>query len=170
MATEETKKQKKAKKQQEIDKINLQIKQHLENEKLLRKQFKEQLLEIQQAVKELKDQKRKLKRNKKKNNRPVVWDQNTPLIKLVFPERMARFKKMLGKWQNYAHEIINSLEATHFDFDLQYQAQIFTDMKSAMIKKDHIFNMSDRQFILYMSEHSNLGSFDKIKKAIQRLE
>lgn len=134
--------------------------------------------ECQEAMKKLREEMEQLRSQKREinekisklNNRPIVWDDNTPLIELVFPYKMARFKKKLRKWQNYSHEIINPHEVTHFNFNLQYQSEIFADLKSAMIKKNNLFNMSDRQLIMYMSKHSNLGSFDKIKKAIQRLE
>lgn len=165
MTTKKTKKKTKAE-QQEIDKINLQIKQYQENIK----QMKEQIRMDQQAVEKLKDEKRKLKENKEMHDHPVVWDDYTPMIVLVFSWKKARFKKMVLGWQKHSHREINPEKTFYFDFDLVYQKSVISDLKSAMNKSNPLFMMSNRQLIMYMSKHSNLGSFDAIKKAIQRQE
>ena len=126
---------------------------------------------ISEAMKQMKSRKREINEEiKKRSNRPIVWDDNTPLIELVIPCKMARFKKMLVGWQKYSRGEINPEKTLYFDFDLVNSKMIISDLKSAMINNDHLFNVSDRQLIIYMSKHSNLGGFDKIKKTIQRLE
>lgn len=134
--------------------------------------------ECQEAMKKLREEMEQLRSQKREinekisklNNRPIVWDDNTPLIELVIPCKMARFKKMLVGWQKYSRGEINPEKTLYFDFDLVNSKMIISDLKSAMINNDHLFNVSDRQLIIYMSKHSNLGGFDKIKKTIQRLE
>lgn len=131
----------------------------------------EAMREMRETMKQMKSRKREINEEIKKwSNRPIVWDNNTPLIELVIPCKMARFKKMLVGWQKYSRGEINPEKTFYFDFDLVYSKMIISDLKSAMINNDHLFNMSDRQLIIYMSKHSNLGGFDKIKKGIQRLE
>ena len=126
---------------------------------------------MSEAMKQMKSRKREINEEiKKRSNRPIVWDDNTPLIELVIPCKMARFKKMLVGWQKYSRGEINPEKTLYFDFDLVNSKMIISDLKSAMINNDHLFNVSDRQLIIYMSKHSNLGGFDKIKKTIQRLE
>jgi hypothetical protein len=110
MATTKTNRQSDATRQKEA-KLNRQI----EEERRVIKQLKDELKAHQKVEEQLVDQKRKLKKNKKKHAYHIVWDDNTPLIELVFPWKMARYKKMLGKWQNYSHEMINPLEVTHFN-------------------------------------------------------
>ena len=121
------------------------------------KELNKQRLECKEKIRKLKE-------------RPVVWDDDTPLIELVFPWKMAAFKKMLRSWIEYSRAEINPDKTSHFDFDPTYKKIIRSDLKSAMKKQGHVFRVSDDQVITYMSRHSNLGSFDAIKKAIQRLK
>ena len=136
-----------------------------------KRKMSEAMREMSEAMKQMKSRKREINEEiKKRSNRPIVWDDNTPLIELVIPCKMARFKKMLVGWQKYSRGEINPEKTLYFDFDLVNSKMIISDLKSAMINNDHLFNVSDRQLIIYMSKHSNLGGFDKIKKTIQRLE
>ena len=168
MATTKTNRQ--TKKNVEIDR---RINEHREVIKQLRDKIKQLRDEIKvhlKAEEMLLEQKRQQKEKREMQEHPVVWDDYTPMIKLVFSWKKARFKKMILGWQKYSREEISPDETFHFDFNLVYQKNIISDLKSAMIKNDHLFNVSDRQLILYMLKHSNLGSFDAIKKAIQRQE
>ena len=136
-----------------------------------KRKMSEAMREMSEAMKQMKSRKREINEEiKKRSNRPIVWDDNTPLIELVIPCKMARVKKMLVGWQKYSRGEINPEKTLYFDFDLVNSKMIISDLKSAMINNDHLFNVSDRQLIIYMSKHSNLGGFDKIKKTIQRLE
>lgn len=130
MATKKTKKQLNSLRQEKSE-INRKL-----------KECQEEMKKLRETMKQLNGQKQEIiKKIRKLNDRPIVWDDNTPLIELVIIWRMARFKKMLSKWQNYSHEMINPNEVTHFNFDLQYQSEIIADLKSSMINNDHLFYM-----------------------------
>ena len=159
MATTKTNRQVKALRQELVE-IDLEYKECQERIKKERERMKElnkQKLEHKEKIRKLKE-------------RPVVWDDDTPLIELVIPWKMAAFKKMLLSWMEYSRAEINPDKTSHFDFDPTYKKNILSDLKSAMKKQGCVFKVSDAQVISYMSRHSSLGTFDSIKRAIQRLK
>lgn len=152
MATTKTNRQVKALRQElvEIDLEYQECQEIIKKERERMKELNKRRLECKEKI-------------RKKKARPVVWDEDTPLNELVIPWKMAAFRNMLKRWGK-------PQETSHFDFDLNLRKDILSDLKSAMKNYEHVFLISDAQIITYMSRHSNLGSFDSIKKAIQRLK
>lgn len=171
MATTKTNRQAIEKKQKNA--FRCQIKKYQEANELLdelSRMIREQKRMNLEAIQQLKVQMRKQKdKNKDVNGNGLSWNDDTPLVELVYSWKMAAFNKMIHSWKKHSRVEINPQETSHFDFDLVFKKNIISDLKLAM-KQENVFRVSDAQVITYMSRHSNLGSFDAIKKAIQRLE
>jgi hypothetical protein len=152
MATQKKKKKTKADKQKEIDFINLQIRWY------------------QDIIKQLTKRKRKLeeKDNKKK---PPKWNKDTPIYKIINPNKYDDLTQKINIWQQVAKEKIDN-RTVYFNFDLKYKHRIISSF-AEMFKSDiPFFNVkivkSKDQVFKYFEQHSNLGRWDTLKREVNR--
>ncbi|MBR1502992.1 MAG: hypothetical protein IJ618_03800 [Prevotella sp.] len=103
---------------------------------------------------------------------PVEWNQDTPLCDLVHSVYLDSFKKMLAEWQKQSEDSIDIKTANHFVFNPTYKHKVFLALKQAMVNNSNppFFRNSGRNMCLYLETHSNLGSVDSIRKALQRCQ
>lgn len=151
MATQKTNKQTKAEKK-EIDKINLEIREH------------------EDAIKQLTKRKSELE-EKDNNKKPPKWNKDTPIYKIINPNKYDDFKNIITIWQQVAKEKINN-RTVYFNFELKYKHRIIRSL-AEMFKGDiPYFNVkivrSKDQVFMYFAQHSNLGRWDSLKRAVNR--
>ena len=140
----------------EVNEIDRQIRELLERKK-----------QIQDEVEELRERKRELKKGNKKK-RTLVWNEETPMIKLIHLDQLDRFKEMLNVWQEYCEEEIIVNTTSYFHFSTKNKHRIIAVLKKLLYSEIPVFNVSMEQVYLYLSQHSNLGKASAIKKAVQR--
>lgn len=158
MATQKTNKQTKAEKQ-EIDKINLEIREH-----------EDAIKQHEDAIKQLTKRKSELE-EKDNNKKPPKWHKDTPIYKIINPNKYDDFKNIITIWQQVAKEKINN-RTVYFNFELKYKHRIIRSL-AEMFKSDiPYFNVkivrSKDQVFMYFAQHSNLGRWDSLKRAVNR--
>lgn len=102
------------------------------------------------------------------NEKPASWDDSTPMIKLVHPCHLKKFKELITAWKKVSELPIDIKKTYWFDFKPDSKPYIMRTLKNVQAHGTKVFNISERQLFLYLESHSNLGSFDCIKKAYQR--
>lgn len=101
------------------------------------------------------------------------WNDSTPLFRFVNLNKSDAFNAMLKGWEPFLQKKIGTRikSVSYFDFDLRGAANkttIIRHLKKAMIHDPKVFTLSERKLCSYLSEHSNLGRADCIRKALQR--
>ena len=129
-----------------------------------------QIKELRKLIKQRQERKRELK---EQHGVKPKWDVSTPFFKFVNETQIDRYNDMLKGWEPYLKEGIgtNIKKHNYFKFDLKKagdMAIVIRYLKKAQTHDPKVFILSERGLCSYLSEHSNLGSVDRIKKALQR--
>lgn len=103
-----------------------------------------------------------------KKRRPAVWDNDSPMTKLINMSQFERLKIILVEWQAYSIITIVPKRTTYFEFDLAYRKIIVLALKNGWKGSVPLFKVSQRQVLKYLSMHSNLGKVDTLKKILYR--
>ena len=104
----------------------------------------------------------------RKKRRPVVWDDDSPMTKLINMSQFDRLRTILTEWQAYSKTTIIPKRTTHFEFDIAYRKLIVLALKDGWKGDVPLFKVSQRQVLKYLSMHSNLGKLDTLKKILSR--
>ena len=152
MATQKTKKLTEVEKQKEIEFLNLLVS------------------EYQNAIKQLRKRICQLEENDN-NKKPPKWNKDTPIYKIINPNKYDDFKNIITIWQQVAKEKINN-RTVYFNFELKYKHRIISSL-AEMFKSDiPFFNVkivkSKDQVFKYFEQHSNLGRWDSLKREVNR--
>lgn len=110
-----------------------------------------------------------LEANKPKRRR-CTWDENTPFFRLVNLSQLEQYKALIREWQKRSTEIIDPLKTSHFTFLPKRKYYVTSTLANMLSRTPPVFKVSMLQLCQYLSEHSNLGSVDAIRKAIQRVQ
>ena len=138
---------------------------------LRKKELREEMRQLQKRIDEIKMQ----------HGMKMKWNRTTPMIKFVRLNQVEAYNAMLKGWEPFLMEKIgaNIKNVNYFKFDLskvRNKFAIIRYLKIALTHSPTVFMLSDnkslsqRELCLYLSEHSNLGSADCIRKALQRCD
>ncbi|MBR0262654.1 MAG: hypothetical protein IJQ60_02085 [Prevotella sp.] len=144
-----------------IEEINRLIGELWERIKLNQEEIKES----RKAIEELESRKRKLRNL---GNKTFSWDEDTPMIKLINMSQLHKLKKLFDIWQNSSDEKLDLKTTARFEFNLANKKQILLALDETWKDDTSLFKISQRQVLMYLSEHSNLGKADTLKKIIYR--
>lgn len=136
---------------QEVAAIDLQIREH------------------QTVINQLKARRREILEKHKKRRR-CLWDENSPFIRLVNLSQLEQYKALIREWQKRSTEIIDPLKTSHFTFLPNRKYYVTRTLANMLSRTPPVFKVSTLQLCQYLSEHSNLGSVDAIRKAVQRAQ
>ena len=145
----------------EIKEIDRQINEFAEKIKLNLEENKE----YRKSIEELKSRKRKLKNHGKS---PFSWDNDTPMIKLIDMSQLHKFKKLFDIWQQFSDEKLDLKTTARFVLKLAHKKEIVLALDETWKDGVPLFKVSERQVLIYLSEHSNLGKAETLKKIISR--
>lgn len=137
--------------QQEVAEIDLQIREH------------------QTAINQLRARRRALLEKHKKRRR-CLWDADTPMRKLVPLAFESHFITMMKEWEKHTTHTIQPMKASHFNFIQKRKWYAIRALAIMLMKDKRVFKISILQLCKYLEGHSNLGSQESIRKAIQRLK
>ena len=129
-----------------------------------------QIREHRTVIQQLLARKRLLEHQHRKKRKAPAWDDETPLIRLVNPQQIDRFRAMMADWQRRTAEKLKPSENTHFHFPPHLKHHIFRALAAALAVTPPVFRVSTIELCRYLSAHSNLGSPASIRKALQRVE
>ena len=136
--------------QQEIEEIDLQIREH--------QAVIDQLRASRQAILE-----------KHKKRRKCLWDADTPMRKLVPLAYESYFVTMMKEWGKHTTHTIQPMKTTHFCFVLERKRHVIHALAMMLIKDENVFKVSKSELCRYLESHSNLGDAESIRKAINRM-
>ena len=142
----------------EVERIDLQIREQLT-----------MIRQHQQVVNQLRQRKRELTAAHRKKRKPL-WDAATPLARLVNLQQFAYYQLMIAEWQKRTTDNLNPRKTTFFLFPPHLKYYVFRALATALAQTPPVFNVSTLQLCRYLAEHSNLGTTESIKKALQRLK
>ena len=123
--------------------------------------------EHQQVINQLRAQREEML-ERHKHRRRCLWDDDTPMIRLVNLHQLEHFKALMTDWQKRSTETINPKESSHFTFLPNRKWHAIHALAIVLANDIPVFKVSTRQLCRYLSEHSNLGTPEGIKKALQR--
>ncbi|MBR0165697.1 MAG: hypothetical protein IJQ13_02290 [Prevotella sp.] len=103
-----------------------------------------------------------------KRRRRCLWDDGTPMIRLVNLHQLERFKTLLDNWKKHATDTIDTSKTSNFTFLPNRKWHAVRALAIALQGDVPLFKVSTRELCRYLSVHSNLGTQEGIKKAIQR--
>ena len=122
----------------------------------------------QQVLNQLRQQLRLLEHQHRKKRKAPAWDDETPLIRLVNPQQIDRFRAMMADWQRRTDEKLTPSENTLFHFPPHLKHHVFRALAAALAVTPPVFRVSTIELCRYLSAHSNLGSPASIHRALYR--
>ena len=127
-----------------------------------------QLKEISEKRKEFLNRKRELIEQNTKHRTPK-WDDYSPLKTLVYPYAYdTTYKEMIKAWQKYSVKEILPLHSYRFEFDILHQEDVIRALDTALSSIAPTFKVRKCSLFRYLSTHSNLGSYEAIRKMLYR--
>lgn len=136
--------------------------------KLEMDEINRQLKEISEQRKYLLNRKRELIEQNTKRRTPT-WDDYSPLKTLVYPYAYdTTYKEMIEVWQKYSVKEIIPLHSYRFEFDILHQEDVIRAMDTALSSIAPTFKVRKCTLCRYLSTHSNLGSYEAIRKMLYR--
>jgi hypothetical protein len=137
--------------QQEVAQIDLQIREH------------------QTVINQLRQCKRELIAAHRKKRKPS-WNDETPLYRLINLQQFEYYQLMIAEWQKRTTETLNPRKTTFFTFPPHLKHYVFHALAAALATTPPVFKVSTLQLCHYLAGHSDLGSAESIKKALQRIK
>ena len=135
--------------QQEVAQIDLQIREH------------------QTVINQLRQRKRELTAAHRKKRKPV-WNDETPLYRLVNLQQFAYYQLMIAEWQKRTTETLDPRKTTFFSFPPHLKHYVFRALATALVTTPPVFTVSTLQLCHYLAEHSDLGDALAIHRAVYR--
>ena len=138
----------------------------------LRLQIREQqtiVRQYQQVVNQLRQQLHLLEAQHRKKRKTPLWDAETPLIRLVNPQQIDRFRAMIASWQRRTEEDLTPSKAVHFHFPTHLKHHIIRSLAETLQAYPPVFRVSTLELCRYLSAHSNMGDTLAIYRALYRI-
>lgn len=123
--------------------------------------------EHQQVINQLRAQREEML-ERHKHRRRCLWDDDTPMICLVRLPQLEHFKTLLENWKKHTADTIDTSKTSSFTFLPNRKWHAIHALAIVLANDIPVFKVSTRQLCRYLSEHSNLGTPEGIKKALQR--
>ena len=123
--------------------------------------------QISAEIRALQTQKRTLEQQHSKRRR-CLWNDETPLSRLVNPQQREAYNDMIRQWQKQTTEELIPSKTIHFHFLPDYKWQVFRALSLVLAKNPPVFKVSTLQLCRYLAEHSNLGTVEGIRQALYR--
>ena len=120
-------------------------------------------------INQLRERKQKLIAQHRKKRKPT-WDSETPLYRLVNLQQFANYQLMIAEWQKRTTDTLDPRKTTFFSFPPHLKHYVFRALATALAITPAVFHVSTLQLCHYLAEHSNLGTAESIKKALQRIK
>lgn len=136
--------------QEEVRKIALLIREH------------------QAVINHLRAQKRQITEKHRRRQQP--WDNDTPLSRLVNPQRRDAYNNMIREWQRQSKEELIPSKTIRFLFIPTFKWHVIRALANVLTQDPPVFKVSTLQLCRYLAKHSNLGTAEGIKKALQRMK
>lgn len=134
------------------------------------RQLQAEIREQQAVIHLLKAQRRDIMDAHHKKRRRCRWDADTPMIRLVNLQQLEHFKTLISDWQKRATDAIDITKTSQFTFQIKLKWHAIHALAVVLTKDPPVFKVSTRDLCRYLSTHSNLGSPEAIKKALQRVK
>ena len=120
-------------------------------------------------MKQLSQRKRELQ-NQHRKKRRVLWDDDTPLMRLVNLQQIDVFKVMLKDWEKHTTHPIHPSKTHHFYFDSSYSLRpVYAAIVAFLSVTDYPLKVRLMEFYRYLASHSNLGTEQNIKVQLYRM-
>ena len=123
--------------------------------------------EHQQVINQLRAQREEML-ERHKHRRRCLWDDDTPMIRLVRLPQLEHFKTLLENWKKHTADTIDTSKTSSFTFLPNRKWHAIHALAIVLANDIPVFKVSTCQLCRYLSEHSNLGTPEGIKKALQR--
>ena len=124
--------------------------------------------EHQQVINQLRAQRQEILERHKRRRR-CLWDDGTPMIRLVRLHQLERFKTLLDNWKKHVTDTIDTSKTSSFTFLPNRKWHAIRALAIALQGDVPLFKVSTLQLCRYLSQHSNLGSPDGIRQALYRV-
>ena len=134
------------------------------------RQLQAEIREQQAVINLLKAQRRDIMDAHHKKRRRCRWDADTPMIRLVNLQQLEYFRTLISDWQKRATDAIDITKTSQFTFQNKLKWHAIHALAVVLTKDPPVFKVSTRDLCRYLSTHSNLGSPEAIKKALQRVK
>ena len=105
-----------------------------------------------------------------RKKRKTAWDDDTPLSRLVNLQQFGYYQLMIAEWQKRTTDNLDPRKTTFFSFPPHLKHYVFRALATALAQTPAVFHVSTLQLCRYLAEHSNLGTTESIKKALQRMK
>ena len=151
-------------KQRGNEKAKAALQHELDDIRSLKQEYRQKLTELKSRESEVKKQLSAM------DEEPVTDQENTPWIHLVHQCYYGDFNEMISKWQRDAAEKIEIRQPTYITFKPGSKSFIIRTLVKHVIKhqEPEFFKISDRMLFSYLATHSNLGTFESIRRAFYR--
>lgn len=148
----------------EFKKTKAALQHELDDIRSLEQEYRQKLTELRSRESEVKKQLSAM------DEEPVTDQKNTPWIHLVHQFYYDDFNEMISKWQEESAGKIEIRQPTYITFKPGSKSFIIRTLVKHVIKhqEPEFFKISDRMLFSYLATHSNLGSFESIKRAFYR--
>ena len=161
-------------KQQEAARLRLEISEQQEVINQARAAISRARSEMAQARQLIADRRERLRQlaqpQRKKKRRSPLWDDDTPLIRLADPTQLDTLLTMIREWEKHNNGIpIPVKTTTHIQFPPNSKHYIVSALADVLGHTPQVFRISTLQLCRYLAAHTNLGTADSIRKAIQRV-
>jgi len=123
--------------------------------------------EHQQVINQIRAQREEILAHHKRRRR-CLWDDDTPMIRLVNLHQLERFKTLLENWKKHVTDTIDTSKTSKFTFLPNHKWHAVRALAIVLQGDVPLFKVSTREFCRYLAVHSNLGTPESIKKALQR--
>lgn len=123
--------------------------------------------EHQQVINQLRAQLEEILAHHKRRRR-CLWDDDTPMIRLVNLHQLERFKTLLDNWKKHVTDTIDTSKTSSFTFLPNRKWHAVRALAIVLQGDVPLFKVSTRELCRYLAVHSNLGTPESIKKALQR--
>ena len=166
MATTRTNRQTEATRQE--NSIDCRIRELQETNNLLGEQeqvIRDQIQKNLEEIKQLKERKRELK--EKDSKKTLVWDKDSPIKKIVPKYKYDDLRNLIGIWQKGIKKKID-IQTVYFNFDPKFKPRFIRSLAEIFKRDIPVFKVSKNQVFKYLQEHTNLGRWDSIKRAVNR--
>lgn len=124
--------------------------------------------EHQQVINQLRAQREEML-ERHKHRRRCLWDDDTPMIRLVRLPQLEHFKTLLENWKKHTADTIDTSKTSSFTFLPNRKWHAIHALAIVLGKRPPVFKVSMLQLCRYLSEHSNLGTPESIRQALYRV-
>ena len=123
--------------------------------------------EHQQVINQLRAQREEILERHKRRRR-CLWDDDTPMIRLVRLHQLERFKTLLDNWKKHVTDTIDTSKTSSFTFLPIRKWHAIRALTISLQGDVPLFKVSTRELCRYLAAHSDLGDALAIHRALYR--